>query len=147
MGFISATGLSIKAGFISFFKFCADIMSENGSPSSTRFLMVAFSFATIRVIFLIVHHLTSLKDIGLLSAWLGNLPLIIASMIGLISTPYAINRGTASLASIANLVTGVKGGQQVADPVTTKTDSVTVATTTATSVPSSTPVSPLPRSN
>jgi hypothetical protein len=142
---------AIHNGFNNIFKFAALTLSENGSPSSTRFLMVLFSFATVRVIFIVVHHLVALTDSGILSIWLGNLPLLITSLIGLIATPYAINRGTASLSSIANMVIGAKSGTQITDPTppVTKTDSVTVATTTTTPSPSSqsnTVAAPLQRS-
>jgi hypothetical protein len=107
-------------GISGFLGFCKDLLSDEGEPSSTRFLMVWFSFATVRILFIVFHHLTELKDVGILGIWLGNLPLIIASLIGLISTPYAINRGVTSLTSVANMITSVKMGQATPTPPETK---------------------------
>jgi hypothetical protein len=118
MGLFSAIGSGVS-GILGFVK---GLLSDGTEPSSTRFLMVVFSFATVRILFLVIHHLTELKDIGLLGIWLGNLPLLIASLIGLISTPYAINRGVTSLNNVASMITSVKMGQATPPPVTPTTD-------------------------
>jgi hypothetical protein len=94
-------------------KFIREVFSEpNGEASSTRCLMFLFSLFSMWIISRMVKHIFVLTDAGVIAMYLGNLPLIIASLMGLIALPYTINRGAGALtdtfSGIANIVASAK---------------------------------------
>lgn len=85
------------------------VMSEpDGTPSSTRVLLFVFSLFSIGVIGYIVYHVTHITDVVIIGIFLSNLPLLIASLMGLIALPYGINKGTTTFSDIANMMTAAK---------------------------------------
>jgi hypothetical protein len=90
-------------------KFIAGILSESdGSPSSTRTLMYIFSFFSMWLIWRLFYHIIRIQDAATLSIWLSNMPLLITTLIGLISLPYAVNRGTSTLSDLAGMIAAVQ---------------------------------------
>ena len=95
-----------------FLRWLRGVMSEpDGTPSSTRVLLFVFSLFSLGVIGYIVYHVTHITDVVIIGIFLSNLPLLIASLMGLISLPYGINKGSATFSDIANMITAAKNGK------------------------------------
>lgn len=72
--------------------------------------MGVFSVFTMLVLWRIFRHVLYMTDAVVLNIWLSNIPLIIASLMGLISLPYTINRSTNFLSDLAGMIGQVKSG-------------------------------------
>ena len=92
-----------------FLKWLRGVLSEpDGTPSSTRVLMYAFSIFSMWLIWRCFFHIFRLHDPTLVTIWLSNMPMLVTTLIGLIALPYGINKGTATFSDIANMVTAAK---------------------------------------
>lgn len=96
---------NLAKGILDFF---VSMFSDNGIPSSSRLIMLLFSSATIKIMLIIANRLVSISDPVLLAIWLQNIPLIAAALIGLITAPYAINRGAEVAKAAAEFVSNVR---------------------------------------
>jgi hypothetical protein len=85
------------------------VSEPDGTPSSTRVLMFAFSAFSMHLIWRCFAHILALTDPVQISTWLSNMPMLITSLIALIALPYGINKGTATFSDIANMMTAAKG--------------------------------------
>lgn len=85
--------------------FVQGLLSESdGTPSSTRLLMLTFAVWTIVVLSCVVHHMVFLIDLQVLTAWLAAFPVISGVLAGLITLPYSVNRGLNTLGSIVSAI-------------------------------------------
>lgn len=92
---------------MSLLSFTRRVFSESdGTPSSTRLLMATFSGFTMYILGAIVRHLLTIKDPAILALWLTSLPGIVVVLVGLISTPYTVNKGTTTLGDIFTALSG-----------------------------------------
>ena len=95
-----------------FLRWLRGVLSEpDGTPSSTRVLMYAFSVFSMWLLWHCFYHIFQLTDVTQITIWLSNMPMLIASLIGLIALPYGINKGTATFSDIANMITAAKNGK------------------------------------
>jgi hypothetical protein len=85
------------------------VSEPDGTPSSTRVLMFAFSGFSMHLIWGCFRHIYTLSDPIQVSVWLSNMPMLITSLIGLIALPYGINKGTATFSDIANMMASARG--------------------------------------
>lgn len=91
-----------------FLKWLRGVLSESdGSPSSTRVLLFSFSAFSMWLIWRCFFHIFQLTDVTQITVWLSSMPYLIAALMGLITLPYGINKGTATL---ANIVSAAKNG-------------------------------------
>jgi hypothetical protein len=89
--------------------FVQGVFSEaDGTPSSTRILMFLFSLFSMGVIGSVVHHMILVKDAAILAIWITAFPGIVTVLIGLIVTPYTINKGAATMGDIFNALSGAR---------------------------------------
>jgi hypothetical protein len=92
-----------------FLKWLRGVLSEpDGTPSSTRVLMYAFSVFSMWLLWRCFFHIFRLTDPTLVTIWLSNMPMLVTTLIGLIALPYGINKGSATFSDIANMVTAAK---------------------------------------
>ncbi len=92
---------------MSILSFVRGVFSESdGTPSSTRLLMATFSAFSSYIIFIIVRHLLTIKDPAILALWLTSFPGIVIVLVGLISTPYTVNKGASTLGDILSALSG-----------------------------------------
>ena len=56
------------------------------------------------------YHIFRLHDPTLVTIWLSNMPLLVTTLVGLISLPYGINKGSATFSDIATMVANAKQG-------------------------------------
>ena len=92
-----------------FLNWLRGVLSEpDGTPSSTRVLLFAFSIFSMWLVWRCFYHIFQLHDATQVSIWLANMPLLIASLMGLIALPYGINKGSSTFSDIANIVTASK---------------------------------------
>ena len=111
-----------------FLRWLRGVMSEpDGTPSSTRVLLFVFSLFSLGVIGYIVYHVTHITDVVIIGIFLSNLPLLIASLMGLISLPYGINKGSATFSDIANMMTAARNGGTKTTPIPTPASSIVPA--------------------
>jgi hypothetical protein len=95
-----------------FLRWLQGVLSEpDGTPSSTRVLMYAFSVFSMWLVWHCFNHIFQLNDITQLTVWLSNMPMLIASLLGLIALPYGINKGSSTFSDIANMMTAAKTGK------------------------------------
>ena len=95
-----------KSGFVGW---CIDVVSDpEGNPSSTRILMFVFSIFSMILIWRCFFHIFQLNNTVEVTIWLSNMPTLVASLIGLISLPYGINKGTSTFLDIANMMANTK---------------------------------------
>jgi hypothetical protein len=73
--------------------------------------MYAFSIFTMWLIWRCFYHIFQLQDVSQVSIWLANMPMLIASLIGLIALPYGINKGSATFSDIATMMTAARNGK------------------------------------
>jgi len=93
------------------FAFIRGILSEpDGTPSSTRVLMYLFSGFSMWLLWRCFYHIFQIHDTTMLTIWLSNMPLLVTTLIGLISLPYGINKGSATFSDIATMVANAKQG-------------------------------------
>jgi hypothetical protein len=89
--------------------FIQGVFSEaNGSPSSTRILMFCFSFFSMGILWAVVRHMVQVKEPVVLSIWMNAFPGIVTVLIGLIVTPYTINKSTSTMGDIFSAMSGSK---------------------------------------
>jgi hypothetical protein len=72
--------------------------------------MYAFSVFSMWLLWRCFYHIFQLHDVTQVSIWLANMPMLIASLIGLIALPYGINKGSSTFSDIANMMTAAKTG-------------------------------------
>jgi hypothetical protein len=83
----------------------------DGTPSSTRVLMYALAVFSCVIIGAMVHHMLRITDPAALGTWLSNLPIVITALIGLITVPYGVNRGTSLMSDLAGSYAQVRSAQ------------------------------------
>lgn len=83
-----------------FATFVSGVFSDGDVPSSSRVLSFILAMATVGILIGVFRHVCLIKDTTALGMWLANIPMIIAALVGLISAPYLINRGSASITDI-----------------------------------------------
>lgn len=92
-----------------FLKWLRGVLSEpDGTPSSTRVLMYAFSIFSMWLIWRCFYHIFRLHDPTLVTIWLSNMPMLVGTLVGLIALPYGINKGSATFSDIANMIASAK---------------------------------------
>lgn len=90
---------------MSIFRHLKNMLSGRyGTISSARVLMVIFSLFSLVLTGLLFRHMFREQDPAKLAMWLGALPAITGLLVGLISGPYAINKGAGSLSDIINAI-------------------------------------------
>jgi hypothetical protein len=80
------------------------VFSDGDNPSSSRIMTFILTIAVVVILETMFRHLYTIKDAAILGQWLGALPLIIGSLIGVMVAHYTINRGTTSITDILNSV-------------------------------------------
>lgn len=80
--------------------FVRGVFSDGGEPSSSRILSFILSLAVIVFLGGVLRHVCRLTDTVALGLYLTNLPIIVASLVALMSAPYAINRASGSVSEI-----------------------------------------------
>lgn len=104
----------------SFWEWVKRVLSDNGEPSSSRTLMVVFSFFTMGVLMTVLHHMYYMQDPNKLAMWLNALPYLIFALSTLIVLPYTINSGRGGLGDIANIIGQMKNGAGAIGNITGK---------------------------
>lgn len=96
-----------------FLRWLRGVLSEpDGTPSSTRVLMYAFSIFSMWVIWHCFNHIFQLTDVNQITIWLSNMPMLLTAFMGLIALPYGINKGSATFSDIATTITAAKNGNK-----------------------------------
>lgn len=108
-----------------FLNWLRGVLSEpDGSPSSTRVLLFAFSIFSMWLITKCFNHIFQLQDLTQLGIWLANMPMLITTLMGLISLPYAINKSSSTFSDIAASI--ANANKQVTPPQVVPTPMVQV---------------------
>lgn len=84
--------------------FIAGAFSDSGEPSSSRVITGVLSLAVIAIVSGVFWHICHLKDNAALGLWLSALPMMIASLIALMSAPYTINRSSTALTQVVDSI-------------------------------------------
>lgn len=79
--------------------FVRQMLSEKGEPSSARVLTVILHLWSMGLIAWCVKHMMHLPA-DQLSVWVNGLPWIIGALAAFAASPYAISKGTSSLADL-----------------------------------------------
>jgi hypothetical protein len=72
--------------------------------------MYIFSIFSMWLVWRCFYHIFQIHDTTMLTIWLSNMPLLVTTLIGLISLPYGINKGSATFSDIATMVANAKQG-------------------------------------
>ena len=95
--------LYIKNFLDQLFSFLKAVYSDDGSPSSSRILTTILALVSSKILYQVFQHIIAITDIGIISAWLGNLPLIISALVLFFSAPYGVNKGSSALTDVMNV--------------------------------------------
>jgi hypothetical protein len=72
--------------------------------------MFLFSLFTMGALGSIVHHMIRIQDAAVLVIWINAFPGIVTVLIGLIVTPYTVNRGLSTVSSVLTAVQNKPSG-------------------------------------
>lgn len=94
-----------------FRQFVKGMFSEGDVPSSSRVLTFWLSISSMALIWYAVRHAMLLTGPDV-AVWVNGLPYLIGALTVFVASPYAINRGSSSIADIMSSFRKNKEGQQ-----------------------------------
>lgn len=96
----------LKAAIIDVYTFLKAVYSDDGVPSSSRILTFILAMVSSGILWRVFTHIIAITDIGIISAWLGNLPIIISALVLFFTAPYGVNKGSGAITDLVNIIKG-----------------------------------------